>query len=189
MAAQDRGTRGASLPLAADWEQIVRADRNVGVGDWPRGAADSQFSPAVISAATLAHKPSGAARREFDRGIRAWRKREADQAVQHLAQAVRLDPDFIDALNELGFVFMKTGRPELAVVHFERAAELAPNLAVLQTNYAAALLALSRPREAETAARRALQLDARSVQANYLLGLALTMQAPASTSEHGPPQN
>jgi Tfp pilus assembly protein PilF len=187
--AQDRIARGASPPVAANWEQIVHADRNVDVGDWSTGVANSQFSPPLISAATLAHNPSKGARREFDRGVRAWRKGEGDQAVQHLAEAVRLDPDFIDALNELGFVYVKTGHPELALGHLQRAVTLMPNLAVLQTNYAAALVDLGRPVEAEAVARRALQLDARSVQANHLLGVALMMQMPASTREHGLPQN
>src|SRR5215831_5223319 len=64
-----------------------------------------------VSARTLAHKRSKAAVQAFKRGVRAWNKGESDQALSYFAEAVRLDPDFVEARVNLGAVYAKTGRP------------------------------------------------------------------------------
>ena len=76
----------------------------------------------------------------------------------------------------LGALYAKTGRPEEALDQYERALELEPNLALLHSNKAAALVILSRFEEAEQAARRALQFDPGSIDANYMLGVAMMKQ-------------
>jgi Flp pilus assembly protein TadD len=130
----------------------------------------------MVSARALAHKPSRAAVKEFDRGVQAWRSGQSGPAVQHLAEAVRLDSNFVDALAELGAVYGKTGQPELALDCFTRAAVLEPNSSLFHSNKASALVILNRPEEAEPAARRAVQLDPESIEANYMLGVAMAMQ-------------
>jgi Flp pilus assembly protein TadD len=134
------------------------------------------LSAGLISARALAHKPSRAAVKEFDRGVQAWRSGQSGPAAQHLAEAVRLDSNFVDALAELGAVYGKSGQPELALDCFTRAVVLEPNSSVFLSNKASALVILKRPEEAEPAARRAVQLDPRSVEANYMLGMSLVMQ-------------
>ncbi|HSP68783.1 MAG TPA: tetratricopeptide repeat protein [Bryobacteraceae bacterium] len=130
----------------------------------------------AVSARTLGHKNSKAAGKEFDRGVQAWNKGQNDQALLHLAEAVRLDPGFVEARTDLGIVYAKMGRPEQALNQYERALVLEPNLAVLHSNKAAALVMLSRWEEAERAARRGVQFDPSSIDANYMLGVALVMQ-------------
>jgi tetratricopeptide (TPR) repeat protein len=129
-----------------------------------------------VSAGTLAHKHSKAAVQAFNRGHRAWNKGQSEQVLRYLGEAVRLDPDFVEARVDLGAVYAKTGQPEKALEQDERALALEPNLAVLQSNKAAALLMLSRWEEAEQAARRAVQLEPGSIDANYVLGIAMMMQ-------------
>jgi Flp pilus assembly protein TadD len=137
------------------------------LGGRPRGG---------VSARTLGHKHSKAASQAFDRGVRAWKKRQGEQAVRYLSEAVRLDPDFLEARTDLGIVYTKTDRPEEALVQYELALGLEPNIAALHSNKAAALVMLSRCEEAEQAARRALQLDPESIEANYMLGIAMMKQ-------------
>jgi tetratricopeptide (TPR) repeat protein len=129
-----------------------------------------------VSARTLAHKPSKAAVEAFNRGVRAWNKSEIDQALYLFNEAVRLDPGYAQARVNLGAVYAKTGLPEQALDQYEQALILEPNVPVLHSNKAAALVMLSRWEEAEQAARRALQLDPESIDGHYMLGIALMKQ-------------
>ena len=103
-------------------------------------------------------------------------KGQYDQALRYLTEAVRLDPNFLEARMNLGFVYAKIGQAKEALDEYEEALIREPNLAVLHSNKAAALVMLSRWEEAEQAARRALQLDPASIDANYMLGIALMKQ-------------
>jgi Flp pilus assembly protein TadD len=129
-----------------------------------------------VSARTLAHKPSKAAVQAFNRGVRALDKGQYDQALRYLTEAVRLDPDYVEARVDLGAAYAKTGLPEQALGQYEQAFKLEPNVPVLHSNKAAALVMLGRGEEAEQAARRAVQLDPKSIDANYMLGIAMMMQ-------------
>jgi tetratricopeptide (TPR) repeat protein len=130
-----------------------------------------------VSARRLAHKPPKAAAKAFDRGLKAWKKGQSEQALQYLREAVGLDPSFAEARTVLGVMYGKTGWPQEALEQYERALELEPNLAMLHSDKAAALVMLSRWEEAEQAARRALQLDPGSIAAHYMLGIAMLKQA------------
>jgi Tfp pilus assembly protein PilF len=181
--AQSRGTDCDGTP-PAHW-----LDRNGNVlpeyREWDPGqcaaaASPHPSSPAAISVKSLAHKPSKEARKEYARGMQDSRRGHSDEAVQHLLEAIRLDPDFLDAQNELGVLYVRMGRADLALAYLDRALALEPNVAVLHTNKASALVTLNRPAEAEPEARRAIQLDPSSPEANYMLGVTLMMQQKTS---------
>jgi tetratricopeptide (TPR) repeat protein len=142
--------------------------------------------PGGVSVRRLAHKPPNKARKEFHLGIQDWQKGRSDQALLHLSEAARLDPDYMEAQAELGAVYAQTGRASQALDHFERALALEPDLGVLYTGKAGTLVMLDRPKEAEQAARRAVQLAPASIEANYMLGIALYMQGetPREAAEH-----
>jgi tetratricopeptide (TPR) repeat protein len=142
--------------------------------------------PGGVSVRRLAHKPSNKARKEFHLGIQDWQKGRSDQALLHLSEAARLEPDYMEAQAELGVVYAETGRASQALDHFERALALEPDLGVLYTGKAGTLVILDRPKEAEQAARRAVQLAPASIEANYMLGIALYMQGetPREAAEH-----
>jgi hypothetical protein len=82
----------------------------------------------------------------------------------------------VEARTDLGIVYAKTGEANEALDQYEQALMLEPNVAVLHSNKAAALVMLGRWEEAEQAARFALQLDPESIDANYMLGIAMMMQ-------------
>ena len=87
-----------------------------------------------------------------------------------------MDPDYVEARVDLGAAYAKTGLPEQALDQYEQAFKLEPNVPVLHSNKAAALVMLGRWEEAEQAARRALQLDTKSIDAHYMLGIAMMKQ-------------
>ena len=129
-----------------------------------------------VSARTLRNKPSKAAGKALKQGVRAWDKGQYDQALRYLTEAVRLNPNSVEALTDLGAVYAKADRPEEALQQYELALALEPNLAGAYSNKAAAFVMLSRGEEAEHAARRALQLDPGFIDADYMLGIAMMMQ-------------
>jgi tetratricopeptide (TPR) repeat protein len=130
----------------------------------------------VVPARILSHKPPPAARREFERGTKAWGKSKNDEAIGHLSEAIRLDPGYIEAQVSLGAVYADSGRLEQALAMFDRALALEPNWALIHVDLAAALITLNRPEEAEMAARRALRLAPGSITASYMLGWSMLMQ-------------
>jgi tetratricopeptide (TPR) repeat protein len=130
----------------------------------------------VVSARTLAHKPSKSARKEYDRGVQAEQKGQHNEAIRHFSEAGRLDPNYVEAEANLGILYSKTGQPEAALEFFDYALVIEPNSDLLSGAKAAALVMLSRWGEAEQSARRALKLNPRSVESSYMLGLALLMQ-------------
>ncbi len=134
----------------------------------------------LVSARSLRHKVPKAAAKEFDRGVHAWTKGEMEEASRHLAEAVRLDPRLVKARGDLGIVYAKLGRAVEALEQYDQAIALEPNLALLHSNKAAALVMISRWEEAETEARITLRLDPKTVDAQYMLGVAMFEQAKIS---------
>jgi predicted Zn-dependent protease len=59
---------------------------------------------------------------------------------------------------------------------YDQALALEPNLALLHSNKASALVMLGRWEEAERAARHAVPPDPESIDANYMLGIAMMKQ-------------
>ena len=144
-----------------------------------------QTPAGVIPAKILSHAAPKAARQEFDRAVRAWKKNNNKEAIRRLTEAVRLDPGYIAAQVKLGAVYADSGQTEKALALFDRALAQEPNWALIHINRAAALVKLQRPQEAELAARRALRLEPGSITASYLLGWAMLMQEEITTETAG----
>jgi tetratricopeptide (TPR) repeat protein len=173
----------ACLSLTAVWGQNPDAECGDALPENPRyvvgqcpPSVQVHPTPGVVSAQALAHQPPRAARKELDRGLRAWRKGRKDEALQHLTDAVRLDPGFVEAHIRLGAFYDDADQPALALDHFNRALLLEPESSPATLAKAAVLMTLNRPAEAEQAARRALQLSPGLIEAHYLLGAALMVQ-------------
>jgi tetratricopeptide (TPR) repeat protein len=130
----------------------------------------------TISAGTLAFRPSQAARKAFDQGEKAARKRSPREALAHFEDAVRISPDYRQAHVQLGILRAAADQPSLALKSFLTALALEPDSDFLQLNVALTLIVLHRPAEAEVYARRALRRSPSSVDARFVLGVALVMQ-------------
>jgi Flp pilus assembly protein TadD len=136
----------------------------------------------TVSARQLQHKIPSKARKEFEKGRAAARKKDSVAAIEHLTKATEMDPGFMEAYNDLGVQYLRADKYDSAMAQFQRATELDPGASTPHTNLAASLVILERHAEAETAARKAIRLDARSATARYFLGLAL-LQQQKNTSE------
>lgn len=94
-------------------------------------------------------------------------------AVPHLEQALKLRPDYPQALSNLGDNLTRLGRPTDAVPPLERALQLQPRYPEAHNNLAIALMALDRAPEAIAHYESALQINRRYATAHHNLGLAL----------------
>jgi Flp pilus assembly protein TadD len=131
-------------------------------------------SETLVSVDDLA-VPSKAAT-EFARSVKALRTGDAPAAAAHLEKAVRIAPEFAEAQNNLGAVYIHLRQYENAVPHLQKAVELAPKAGEPYNNLGMALLFLRRFPEAESAARRSVELTPQRSSPRYTLGRVLVME-------------
>ncbi|OLD65097.1 MAG: hypothetical protein AUI47_02925 [Acidobacteria bacterium 13_1_40CM_2_68_5] len=87
--------------------------------------------------------------------------------VDRLAQ----EPNNPALLNELGNILIQHGRPQQAIVQYEKALRAQPDLALAWNNLGVALTATDKALEGESAYRRAIKLNPAYAMAYYNLGV------------------
>ena len=130
----------------------------------------------TVSVARLEHKVPRKARKEFRRAGKALRKGNEQKCIEHLQKAVAIDPEYVEAHNNLGARYLHIGQAEKALAEFRAALKLDAHAPVPQVNVAAALFTMKNFPDAETAARAALELNPLMTRARYILGLSLMEQ-------------
>jgi tetratricopeptide (TPR) repeat protein len=135
-----------------------------------------QTRTGTVSITRLRQKPTPAAVHELRLGEKASGQRRLRESIEHLQRAVQLAPEMQDARNNLGAKYLQSGDYEAARRELEAAVELDPEASIPHANLALAMLALSRPGEAESEARLALRRDPLSAAANFAAGAALNQQ-------------
>lgn len=140
---------------------------------WPSEQDRHTPVAGVISAARLRHKIPGKALREMRREAKAHSKGDIQGSIMHLQAALKIDPECIEAHNNLGARYMTLGRFHEASAEFQKALELDPAATDALLNWAGALCVLGRYDEAEDAARRVLAREPGLPRAEYVLGLIL----------------
>jgi len=73
------------------------------------------------------------------RGLERLTKREYDASVELFRQALKIKPDYADALNNLGKALDALGKDDEAIGEFDQALKLAPENAVIHSNKGLAL--------------------------------------------------
>jgi Flp pilus assembly protein TadD len=100
------------------------------------------------------------------------RENNTAKAIEKLEQAVRIDPLFREAQTNLGARYVRSGRLDEAVPHFQKAYDAGPPDPITCANLAWAYTRLGRFREAEAMARKALELDPGNPKAEKILRYA-----------------
>lgn len=124
----------------------------------------------------------------FARGLEAHRAGQFELAGLRYAQALRLSPDHVGALNALGVIHAQAERTEEAIKLFTRAIALAPGSAHFQNNAGYALLRADRLDEAELALTQALELDPSSLKTRENLALLASAKAARAPVGQTPEQ-
>ena len=95
-----------------------------------------------------------------------------------LEQAVKIDPDFALAQNQLGYLASRGGDPASAEEHFRQAVRASPGYTQAWVSLAATLGMESRFPEAQEAVASALRLDPNNAEAKQLRKDLTAAQAP-----------
>ena len=131
----------------------------------------------------------GKARREYGSALEDIEAGKSKLALEHLEKAVRLAPEYYEALNQLGVEYVKSGQYWKAETTLERACAINPNdpfplinLGVLHFTEGEALAsaasgaagaAAESYRKAVDALEKALRLNPQAPSASFYLGTAL----------------
>jgi Tfp pilus assembly protein PilF len=101
------------------------------------------------------------------------RKGDNDKAASLLGQAITQHPQFGLAHNELGLVYMRTGKLDKALEEYKAASKSLPDDPFVQLNYGTALTQKKDFPEAEKHLRAALKRLDKSAAGHLYLGIAL----------------
>jgi len=129
-----------------------------------------------VSIARLQHKPSKKATQEFALARQMADKGEHTGAIEHLERALSIDPNYFEAMNNLGVEYTHLGKLPEARRIFEQAVQLDGGDAKVEANLAYVLLCMGKPAEAESAARASVRADSTSSRARLYLALSLLQQ-------------
>jgi Flp pilus assembly protein TadD len=135
----------------------------------------------TVSVQQLQHKVPPLAKKAFDRGQQAAAEAKYQEAVEAYREAVTIDPEYADGLNELGVAEAATGDLEHAAEHFQKAIDVAPEHPMALPNLSIVLAKLRRFHEAAEVARRALKIVPDSARVRYILAASILV-------EHGDPE-
>lgn len=139
--------------------------------------ADEGSPAGTISVHQLKHKIPKKAAKEFDKATNLRNKGRIEAAVPHFQAAVKIDPEFINARNNLAAMYLLRDKPNLAADQLEAAIKTAPHGGILYSNLALSYIMMNRLQDAERAARQALDFDRTSgMRPTMILGMVLVMQ-------------
>ena len=136
---------------------------------------EEQPQPAAgyVSLRQLASPPSKEAVRAFQRAQKNARDGKPRPAAEQYRHAIQIAPDYAQAHQELGALYLHQGQADAARVEFVAARKLGLESPEVLGSLALALLQLGRPQESESLAREALAKEPANALANYALGSAL----------------
>lgn len=133
-------------------------------------------NPGSISLRRLQHQVPKPARKLASEAEKLFRQGQQFAALNKFQAAVALDPDFYEALANLGALELVANRPADAVQHLSHALALDPQASHVAANLAAAYLLLSQFPAAEAAARQSIDANPHVGRSRYLLALSLLKQ-------------
>jgi len=129
--------------------------------------ADTQFRLALLL------QPGGNFDAQFDLGNAELREGRVSEAIDHLAEAVRLRPDSFAGQSSWGDALFAAGRTGEAMEHYEQALRLNPAYALAHYNLGNVQAQLGRMPEAIEQYQAALRLNPAYAEAEDNLGNAL----------------
>jgi tetratricopeptide (TPR) repeat protein len=179
----DPGRMTSASPRPGPWVKTDPLAANERQPDPPTPAAKAVPIGDTISVGSM-QVPAGALK-EFRRSEKCVSSGDYPGAVQHLQKALKIDPKFVEAHNNLGAGFLEIERYRDAIAEFEAAIAIDSKLEAPYRNKSLSLFQLKRYPEAETAARQALSLDPTRKANWYLLGSAMAAEGSRSQeAEH-----
>ncbi len=116
----------------------------------------------------------------YTSGLLATDRGDLESAVKDFNDALRRDPAFYNAWQDLGVAYTKLNRPAQAVEAFAALARLRPNSVDAAYLHGLSLFNAGQSEEAEREVRRALKISAGAAEAHTLLGVILAARGNAN---------
>jgi tetratricopeptide (TPR) repeat protein len=142
----------------------------------PEEANVPRASTNTVSIQQLEHKVPPEAKKAFERGQQAAAQAKYQEAIAAFRQAVTIDPEYADGLNELGVAEAATGDLEHAAEDFQKAINVAPEHPMALPNLSIVLAKMRRFHDAEQVARRALKVVPDSARVRYILAASILVE-------------
>jgi len=166
------------------WRHAVRATpdsyiayENLAQAMRDRGQLDESLA---LYSRALPLAPAGSSNYEAvihnSMGLVLTRKGSIDEAIDHFADAVRLNQRFVEPKVNLANALASAGRFDEAITHYRAALELRPELTEARVGLGGALLSQARPEAAAPEFVAALKLQPDLPEAHNGLGAALSGQ-------------
>jgi Flp pilus assembly protein TadD len=133
-------------------------------------------STSIVTLHQLSHRVPRPAAKEYDRAVKAKEKGDQENAMAHFNRAIAIDPEFCDAINDLGVLYLDAGRTDQAIERFTKAAAVDPHAALPYLNLALAYLRQNQLVDGERAARQAMDLDRGDPYGPLVLGISLVLE-------------
>jgi tetratricopeptide (TPR) repeat protein len=130
----------------------------------------------TISIKRLNHKIPGKAAKEYEKGSHLRETRKLEGALSHFQKALQIDPEFVEAANDIGVTYADLNRPADAQAAFEKTIKIDPQYWSGYFNLAIIDLAGGHFADAERAARSAMDLNRAGSRTRVVLGMALVIQ-------------
>jgi tetratricopeptide (TPR) repeat protein len=127
-------------------------------------------NPALVDSAEYNRQFPKKTLKEFEKGVDADHKGDADDAIQHYVRALSYSPDFYPAHNNLGSLYLGKSDFKSAEAQFREAVRLDQNDAQGYFNLSNVLMLTSRIPEAESTLVAGLQRRPDSAFGNFLQG-------------------
>ena len=110
---------------------------------------------------------------QYNLGYVLGEERKYDEAVPHFLEALRIKPDFFDALINMGVTLLEEGKPAEAISYYHRALDVEPKSAKAHMQLALALVRQEKVDDALQHFYRALELSPDNADIRTNLGLIL----------------
>ncbi len=128
-------------------------------------------SPDLNSVSRLKLEVPDNARDEMHRAEAAQLHGDMDQAIDHLKQAIKIYPDYTDALNNLGTYYHRQGKDDEAIAYFMQVTRLDPDFYGGWVNLAGSLIAVGEFQAALVASKHAFSIRPTDLQVLSQLAL------------------
>ena len=117
-------------------------------------------------------KSPGKARPWANLGYSVMLLDSTDRAIVYFEKALSINPEFSNALNNLGLIWQRKNRPQKAMEYFRQAVKLSPSYVNALNNAGCALVDLGNPSEALVYFQAALDIDPAYERLYYNLAIA-----------------
>jgi tetratricopeptide (TPR) repeat protein len=128
-------------------------------------------------------EPSSTAQEHFREGNDLSRAGEFDKAAEQYEKALETDPEYVDAMTNLGVAYYNLGQLDKAIEQYNKAIKIAPSDADIRSNLAAAHVqkhqSTSDPEELDRAVEqyeKAIELNPDLAEAHFGLGVIYALQ-------------